>query len=93
MVSRVFLFSKNTNTLNDFLDNFYSKKIELENSSSWQKEFDNPVDISELIAVFVDNLDVYNINMWITLDKNIFIKITPSNADNIIRYIFERYPY
>ena len=93
MVSRVFLFSKNTNVLNDFLDTFYSKKIELENSSSWQKEFDNPVDISELIAVFVDNLDIYNINMWITLDENIFIKITPSNADNIIRYIFERYPY
>ena len=65
----------------------------MEKSLSWKKDFYNPVDISELIGAFVDNLDVYDINMWISLDENIFIKITPSNADNIIRYLFERYPY
>lgn len=93
MVSKVFLFSNDAKKLNTFLSRFYSKDIKIKKSLSWKKDFYNPVDISELIGAFVDNFDSYNINMWISLDENIFIKISPSNADNIIRYIFERYPY
>lgn len=93
MVSKVFLFSNDAKKLSTFLSRFYSKDIKIKKSLSWKKDFYNPVDISELIGAFVDNFDSYNINMWISLDENIFIKISPSNADNIIRYIFERYPY
>ena len=93
MVSKVFLFSNNTKKLNDFLSKFYAKNINIEKSLSWKKDFYNPVDISELIGAFVDYLDVYDINMWISLDEDVFIKISPQNADGVIKYLFERYPY
>ena len=35
----------------------------------------------------------YKINMWISLDKGFFLNVTEHNADQIIRYLFERYPY
>ena len=46
-----------------------------------------------LLGVFLDNIDDYDIVMWISLDKGMLVKITPNNADSIIRYIYERFPY
>ena len=59
----------------------------------WEKEYQNPIEIGDIIGVFIENNDKYNINMWISLDEGIFINITDDNADQIIRYLFERYPY
>ena len=42
---------------------------------------------------FRDNIEDFNIFMWISLDKDIFIKVSPQNADTLIKYLFERYPY
>ena len=36
---------------------------------------------------------LFDIKMWISLDKDIFIKISEYNANEIIKYLFERYPY
>lgn len=94
MNTKVILFSSDINELNSFLSKFYNTNIELENSSlSWQKNFSNPIEMSELIAAFVDNINSFNITMWISLDQNIFIRISSSNADTVIKYLFERYPY
>ncbi len=62
-------------------------------SLEWQKEYKNPVEIATILGVFSDNMDKFNLNMWICLDKGYFINITSSNADGIIRYLYERYPY
>ena len=43
--------------------------------------------------VFIDNIDDYKITMWISLDKDIFIKISSENSNAVIKYLFERYPY
>ena len=48
---------------------------------------------AEIIGTFIDNIEDFNIKMWISLDKDIFICVSPNNADNIIRYLYERYPY
>ena len=93
MVAKVILFSYKPNEINDFLSKFYSKNQELENSFSWQQVFNNPVDITELIAAFIDGIFDSDMTMWVTLDEDVFIKITSSNANNVIKYIFERYPY
>ena len=94
MVAKVILFSYKYGELNDFLSKFYNKNIGLEDSLSWQKEFSNPVGMSEIIAAFVDNDEPSNsMTMWISLDEDVFIKITSANADNVIKYLFERYPY
>lgn len=93
MVAKVILFSFKYGEINNFLNSFYSRDLGLENFLSWQKEFSNPVDIAEIIAAFVDNSSSFDITMWISLDKNVFIKISPSIAEHIIKYLFERYPY
>ena len=59
----------------------------------WQKEYCNPIEIADIIGALIENQEDYNINMWISLDKDLFINITESNADEVIRYLYERYPY
>ena len=93
MLAKIFLFSNTKGEINNFLEKFFSKKIELAQSLYWQKDFSNPIELSEFIAAFIDNIEDFNIFMWISLDKDIFIKVSPQNADTLIKYLFERYPY
>ena len=93
MKAKIILFSEKSGEINNFLNKFYSNKSELSESTSWKKEFPNPVEITEFIAAFADNEHSFDIAMWISLDEDIFIKISSSNSNNIIKYLFERYPY
>ena len=93
MKSKVILISKENGEIENFLEKYANKKIELDNPLIWNEDFSNPIEISEIIATFVDNVHDFNINMWITLDKNIFIKVSPANSNDIIKYLYERYPY
>ena len=79
--------------INNFLCKFYDTNLNLESTMSWKKKYTNPIEISDIIGAFIDNYEQFDISMWICLDKNIFINITNSNADEIIKYLFERYPY
>ena len=76
-----------------FLNSFYSETIILENPLFWKKEFDNPTEIVELIGVFIDNKEKINANMWVSLDKDVFICVNDYNSNNLIKYIYERFPY
>lgn len=93
MKPKVILFSNKSDEINNFLNKFYSNKSDHSSSTSWKKEFPNPVEITEFIAAFADNINSFNLAMWISLDENVFIKISPSNSNHIIKYLFERYPY
>ena len=31
--------------------------------------------------------------MWISLDTGVYIHVTDKNANNLIKYLYERYPY
>ena len=83
------LYCKDQNELSSFLERFYNKKFEksIENIT-----FDNPIEMVDLISAIIDNNDKYNISSWINLDEDIFIKISNSNLDDIIKYLYERYP-
>ncbi|MCI8833566.1 MAG: hypothetical protein HFJ19_05175 [Clostridia bacterium] len=95
MKTTVNLYSQKNGEISRFLNNFYNNNcITVQNDMlKWNNSYDNPIEISDIIGVFVDNNDKYDINMWISLDDNIFINVTSSNSDKIIRYLFERYPY
>ena len=67
--------------------------MQIENSLKWEKNYENPIEIAEFIGTFIDNKEKYKINMWISLDKGIFINVTENNANEIIKYLYERYPY
>lgn len=79
--------------IKNFLDEFYNKDITLNNNLEYSINFENPIEIAEIIGTFIDNNDKYQINMWVSLDKGMYINVTDDNADTIIRYLYERYPY
>ena len=89
------LYSNKRNEISRFLNSFFNLNNENEFMTllEWEKKYQNPVAITELIGTFIDNNDKYSINMWISLDSGVFININDDNADNVIKYIYERYPY
>ena len=94
MNSIVKLYSNKIGEISRFLNQFETNhSLKIENDLLWQKEFKNPIEIADIIGALMDNKEDYEINMWISLDKNLLINITPNNADDVIRYLYERYPY
>lgn len=61
MNSKVFLFANKKGEIKNFLEKYDNKQIELEDSLYWQKEFSNPIEISEIIAAFADNINKFNL--------------------------------
>ncbi len=94
METIVRLYSSKRNEINSFLNSFFNtKNNDFINLLEWEKKYQNPVEIAEIIGTFIDNNDKYSINMWISLDEGLFININDGNADQVIRYIYERYPW
>ncbi len=59
----------------------------------WEKNYRNPVEIADIIGALIENNDKFHINMWISIDEGLFINVTDYNADEIIRYLYERFPW
>lgn len=93
MFTIVNLYSDKKGEISKFLSDFYNKEISLENDLKWENKYDNSIEIADIVGTFIDNNDKYKINMWISLDEGTFINVTDDNADNIIRYLYERFPY
>lgn len=88
----VSLYSENKKEISKFLKSFNNTKID-NDTLEWKKEFENPIEIADIIGVFIDNNENFKINMWVSLDTGFFLNVTEHNADQIIRYLYERYPY
>ena len=93
MIATINLYSNKKGELNRFLSKFYNTNLEIENNLNWENKYKNPIELADLIGTFVDNNDDFNITMWICLDKDLFIRITEKNANDIIKYLYERFPY
>ena len=94
MKAIVNLYADEPNQLSKFLSSFYNSDFdELKNCLKWEKEYKNPIELAEIIGTLIDNSDDYSINIWVSLDKDIFINVTTQNADEFIKYLYERFPY
>lgn len=93
MYTVVDLYSTKKGEISKFLFKFYNKNIAISNDLKWEKVFENPIEMADIIGAFIDNKELFKINMWISLDEDAFINVTEDNADNLIRYLYERYPY
>ena len=89
----VSLYSTKKNEIRKFLNKFYNNKLKMKNDLEWEHIYEDPIQSVDIIGTFIDNNDRYKINMWISLDKGFFINVRDHNADKIIRYLYERYPY
>ena len=93
MKSLVSLYSNKENEIKNFLNIFDGNLNNLNNTLKWDKIYSNPIEMVDIIGTFIENNEKFSINMWISIDKDILINVTDNNADKIIRYLFERYPY
>lgn len=93
MITKINLYSNKRGEINRFLTKFYNTSLDIENSLKWEKEYKNPIELAEIIGTLIDNSDDYSINIWVSLDKDIFINVTTQNADEFIKYLYERFPY
>lgn len=95
------LYSSKENEINRFLNDFLTLKSYLtmhsnkldSNTLEYKIDYDNPVIMSDIIGVYVDNFDDYKLTMWISIDKDVLINITQNNANDVIKYLYERFPY
>ena len=93
MYVTVNLYSQKKGELNKFLSKFYNTNLEIYQELTWKKEYSNPIELAEIIGVFLDNMEDYLIHMWVCLDKNVYININEQNGNEIIKYLYERFPY
>lgn len=87
------LYGNVSGEIEKFLKHFYGSNIIIEADLEWEKSFENPIEIVDIIGAFIENNDTYKISMWISIDKGCFIHVSDDNADDIIRYLYERFPY
>lgn len=92
MKSIINLYSETPGEIKKFLALFYAKNIDLKNDLFWEITYDNPIDMIELVSCFIDNKEKFKINLWISFDRGVFINVTDDNLENIIKYIYERFP-
>jgi len=92
MLSSINIFSDKKGEINKFLSSYYNTNLEIHNQLNWHKSFRNPVEMTDLIGVFIENRENYKISLWVCLDADVYIRVSNKNADKLIRYIFQRYP-
>ena len=98
MKSFIKLYSTKNGEIKKFLKSFLVDNSKLsteinEDTLEYEIDYLNPVVMSDIIGAFIDNKESYKINMWISFDPDVLINITPHNADEIIKYLYERFPY
>ena len=64
------LYSDKSGEIQRFINKYLNEENNLCNELKWEKVYENPVDISDIIGIFIENIDKYNINMWVSCDKN-----------------------
>ena len=92
MLSSINIFSDKKGEINKFLSNYYNTDLEIQDKLKWQKTFKNPVEMTDLIGVFIENSEDYKLNIWVCLDTDVYIRVSDKNADKLIRYIYQRSP-
>ncbi len=91
------LFSNQKGEIYRFLQHYYrsSDNFFLEDISllEFEKSYQNPIEMAEIIGVFIDNIDDFKITMWVCLDEDVLINVNPNNVNDLICYLYERFPY
>lgn len=93
MAYTVKMYSRFENEIDKFLELFFNENFNLENKHFWKKDYENPIEIIDISTAFIDNKEKFKANMWISLDKDIYIAISESNINSLVKYIYERFPY
>jgi len=93
MRTTINFYSETDGEIKKFLEQYYSKNLNLKNNLICKIEYENPVEIIDIISCYIDNKQKYEIKLWISLDEDVYICVSDDNINKLIKYIYERYPY
>ena len=93
MAVNISLVSEQNNVINNFLTSFFDNKITADvDTYEWDYSLKNDLESIDLISCLMDNIDAYPaLNLWVSFDPNLFIKVKEDNYENLIKYIANRY--
>lgn len=93
MPATLIIYSNKKGEINKFLSNFYNTNLDIDSEIKWTKKYANPIELADIIGVFIDNSDLYELQLYVCIDKDLFISIDELNGNDFIKYLYERYPY
>lgn len=92
MLYSVKLYSEFDNEIEKFLSLFFNEDFNLDNKHFWKKDYQTPIELIDITTTFIDNKEKFKANMWISLDKDVYIAISETNINSLVKYIYERFP-
>ncbi len=98
MKTFVRLYSNTQGEIKKFLTQFYFTTDDIlnsveDNTLELEIVFENPVEMADIVGTFIENKDDFQINLWLCIDEDVLINVTSNNVDEIIKYLYERFPY
>jgi len=92
------LYASKPNEISCYLNQFFqvlemTKEIKKEDLFEWKFSYSNPLEFVDLVNFHQDYSEEFDVTLWISFDIDLFIHVTKENGDEIIRYIYERFPY
>ena len=86
------LISERENIIHEFLTKFFEKDMLADAyTSEWSYILPNPLDAINIISAVMDNSIDATLDIWVSFDPNVFLKVKQDNYNEIIRYILERF--
>jgi hypothetical protein len=75
-----------------FLCSYYQRDVQSEKClHRWIGEFFNPLDSIDMISALMDNIENYNLTMYIHMENGYLHRITKENYNDVIKGLIELY--
>ncbi len=80
------IWSTQRGEIRRFLHSFYQEDFKNEeNSRRWVRDFINPLDSIDMISALMDNIEYFDVTLYIHMENGFLHKITEKNYDDVIR--------
>ena len=84
------LWSKKQGEIKRFLERYYRKPINMdEDVEQWIYIYNNPLNSVDIISAVMDNNDMFQISLYIQIDKGDVHMVTVENHNDIIKGMFQ----
>ncbi len=88
----IHLWSKEKGEIKKFLKKYYQKEIYMEEDiENWIYVYSKPLESIDIISTLMDNLEEYNISMYLQIDKYDVHNVTSQNYNDVIKGLFQIY--
>ena len=86
------LKSTNEGILKNFLDSFFEKDSKIDNDViEWINTYKEPLQAIDMITAVIDNIEKYDIQLMICMDRDYFVDVDQNNVNNIIKFMLYRF--